>query len=715
MEVKLSIGGYAKNSIEEFEWGEGEASVEMSEDERDSLKEKRIRRFRRERIDNALAVTRMNNALAATRTAEGQDPTETYAAAQTLADVIEGNEVEGFIYAIEWLADQTDLFAIFNFLELQGGSLLHVAAAAGKNDILRLLLDLVSDHRHIAAQNDSGYTPLHIAAKTGNSGAVKTLIHRARNLSNVEGKNWIMRMQNEHGNTPLHEAVLGCHFNVVQLLLEEDLESVYLKNKAEKSPLYLALYAREPKITDLLFSRSLDPSKIEGFPPVHGAIGCPNDGTYLNLLVENIYYLELLIPGILKQILTTNMKLFAMTDSSEGNVFHFAAYTGQGRVFDELLGPKTKYLANKQDKNGDLPIHIASKKGYVDIVQKLHSLSKLLNRKGQTILHVAAKYGQNSVVRYILGHPELGKLINEIDHTGNTPLHLATKHSQPAALVPLVLDKNVEPSIRNHESLTARNIAVDQFRRVYASREALALLVLQPISDSTTELLIRRPENRDKVSCLVYSPKDIPKFDLFKDKIDSLLVVATLVATVTFAAGFAVPGGFNSSDKYDRGMATMLDKRLFQAFMICNTIAMFSSMITVINLLYAQERDFHMAAAALNFTIFSLNIALSAMSAAFLTGVSLIVGKLPWLANIIFYLGLVFLLIISSATWWECLLFIRSYGRRRPIHRLKCWLILGFIYLLRAPTYILDDEEEDGKASRTSASQPPDGAGETKR
>ncbi|XP_048138375.1 protein ACCELERATED CELL DEATH 6-like [Rhodamnia argentea] len=681
MDVELSIG-------EEDVGTSNPIKEEVEKDEMDSLKEEYIWRNRRER---------MNNALVAPRIATRQQPETLYAVASSLADVIEGADVEEFISAIERLPAQTDPSAALNFQGLPRGSLLHVAAGTGKDDILRLLVDYVSDHL-IAAQNNWGDTPLHVAAKAWGSGAAAKLIHRARDLPNMEDTNLILRKRNKHGNTALHEAVLNSHADMVRLLLGENPELVYLNNAAQKSPLYLATDIENPTIHEVLFTPSLEPSKIEGLPPVHGAVGRHNY-------------------GLVKKILEKNMKVFAMTDSGGGNVFHLAAYYDRRPVFD-LLRPETEYLAREPDMNGDLPIHIASKTGHVELIKKLHPVSHLVNERGQTILHIAAKYGRDSVVRYILRHPDLGKLINEGDQDGNTALHLAAKYSQPVTLIPLMLDRRIKPSLLNHESSTAFQIAKVRLRRNPMLREFLAIMVLLSASDKSLDSVVLRPEARDKLALIAVSHKEIQQVtDVTRDVINARLVVAALVATVTFAAGLQVPGGFRGSDtasKDDRGMATMLDKGLFQAFAICNTTAMFCSMITAIVLMYAQQKDFGIAYAGIVYASELLRVALLAMSAAFLTGVTLTVGKLPWLAQVIFYLGLIFLLIISVAALPRFMPFALLRSHRRPILRLRFWLVLSYLSLFWVPKYILDDPEEDGTASGTSASRPPDGAGESK-
>ncbi|KAI6672681.1 hypothetical protein NL676_000587 [Syzygium grande] len=64
------------------------------------------------------------------------------------------------------------------------------------------------------------------------------------------------------------------------------------------------------------------------------------------------------------------MKLFEMTDSRGGNIFHLAAYMNAPQVFN-YLGLETVYLVQQRDRNGDLPLHIASKMGYVELIEKL--------------------------------------------------------------------------------------------------------------------------------------------------------------------------------------------------------------------------------------------------------------------------------------------------------------------------------------------------------
>ncbi|KAM2099481.1 hypothetical protein FF1_026779 [Malus domestica] len=69
---------------------------------------------------------------------------------------------------------------------------------------------------------------------------------------------------------------------------------------------------------------------------------------------------------------------------------------------------------------------------------------------------------------------------------------------------------------------------------------------------------------------------------------DTQLVVATLIATVTFAAGFTMPGGYHSESGSDQGSLILSRNTAFKAFVITNTLAMAMSSCSVLVLLYSS-------------------------------------------------------------------------------------------------------------------------------
>lgn len=65
----------------------------------------------------------------------------------------------------------------------------------------------------------------------------------------------------------------------------------------------------------------------------------------------------------------------------------------------------------------------------------------------------------------------------------------------------------------------------------------------------------------------------------------TLSVMATLIATFTFTATFTIPGSFKSDD-LDAGMATLLGKASFHAFVTIDTIVVTSAMTVVITVIW---------------------------------------------------------------------------------------------------------------------------------
>jgi len=81
-----------------------------------------------------------------------------------------------------------------------------------------------------------------------------------------------------------------------------------------------------------------------------------------------------------------------------------------------------------------------------------------------------------------------------------------------------------------------------------------------------------------------------------KDTSNSCMLVATLIATIAFAAVITVPGGNNQ----DKGIPIFLSDNTFMVFVVSDALALFSSMasllmfLAILNARYAEE-DFVMA------------------------------------------------------------------------------------------------------------------------
>uniref|UniRef100_A0A6N2LYS0 Uncharacterized protein n=1 Tax=Salix viminalis TaxID=40686 RepID=A0A6N2LYS0_SALVM len=325
---------------------------------------------------------------------------------------------------------------LLNEMDEDGNKPLHLAAGYGKS---LAAFVLVRDQRveHftfpslITTQNSQEDTVLHLAAREGkDSQAIKSL---------VDSNTSVVRMKNEMGNTPLHDAAIKGNRELAIFLVSKDPEVAYYNNKYGRSPLYLAVEKGNENgiLDDLLISGASIPIYREGVDalpngksPVHAAIKRRDK-------------------DILEKIEKAKPEILRLTDEELGNSLHYASSIGFLEGVEFLL-ENFHVGAYERDSEGNYPIHLACKNDSVDVVKRYLDIfpypKEFLNKKGQNILHVAAKYGNCSVISYILKlDPKLVQpLVNATDKVGNTPLHLAAFHGRPMASLLLVRDKRVE-------------------------------------------------------------------------------------------------------------------------------------------------------------------------------------------------------------------------------------------------------------------------------
>ncbi|XP_073262190.1 protein ACCELERATED CELL DEATH 6-like [Populus alba] len=319
------------------------------------------------------------------------------------------------------------LSIIFKHVAASGNSLLHVAASHGSEDVTHLLC-----HHFpllITRENFLGDNALHLAARAGRFDKIQNLVehvkihHRTLELASL------LRMKNNKGNTPLHDAVIkGCR-EVARFLVNEDLEVSYLKNKEDKSPLYLAV-------------ESCDGEMFASF-------------------------IEAMPEGNLEKLAVGKPDTMLSEDIKGGNLLHLAA--SMGFLFGaRLLVSRCPVAASQRNDEGNLPIHVACQKGHLEVVRELLIFwldpMDFLNEKGQNILHVAAGSGQMKIVDEILRNQDLEALINEKDCDGNTPLHLAAMYCCSEIVQALVSDMRVDKMIVNNEKLKPSGVVAKLLR-----------------------------------------------------------------------------------------------------------------------------------------------------------------------------------------------------------------------------------------------------------
>ncbi|KAJ9701396.1 hypothetical protein PVL29_006651 [Vitis rotundifolia] len=445
-------------------------------------------------------------------------------------------------------------------------TILHIAAQFGQLDCVKLILQLTSSSSLLGQSNLKGDTPLHLAAREGHLTVVQALIQAAKALPDeIESGRGvdkaILRMANEGKDTALHEAVRYHHPEVVKLLIEEDPQFVYGPNISGGTPLYMAVERGHGDLVQIIIDHtSTSPaySGILGRTALHSAV-IRNDHEITAKLLE-------WKPSLAKEV-----------DEKGWSPLHCAAHFGYTTIVKQLLEKSSDksvaYLRIKPGKKTAL--HLAAIRGHKDIVDLLLSnypdCCEQVDDNGKNVLHFAMMNRQDYYPRMFLQNDGLSVrgLLNERDAQGDTPLHLLASY-----LVydeKFVLDDKVDKMGLNNENLTPKDIvsrATDRglLKRVVTSffngsKEA----GIGPLSWVPSDMIGNgSSESKDNEDNSISSWKGVG---------ETHLVVAALVATVTFAAGFTLPGGYDQND----GMATLTKKAAFKAFVVTDTLAMVSS------------------------------------------------------------------------------------------------------------------------------------------
>ncbi|KAL5559496.1 hypothetical protein UlMin_035707 [Ulmus minor] len=346
------------------------------------------------------------------------------------------------------------------------------------------------------------------------------------------------------------------------------------------------------------------------------------------------------------ELLKEDPQILATTIRSPSDTpLHIASLLGQSTIAKELLSQKPE-LATESNAQGSLPLHLAAAKGSVEIVKDLVRVNpdsclvrnrdgriplhlgvikgrvgvlpelirvrpetiRVLTRAGESVFHLCLKYNRLEALKVLVEC--CGKddgSVNLRDCDGNSLLHVAVSKKQIEMINYLLENTKVEVNTQNENGFTAldvlfhsprdtRDMAIKaSLQKAGALRSIEAQSITYSKEDTIRVASLTEPLTSQKSSSKlpVKKPKQI---DWLGRKRSSLMIVASLIATVAYQAAITPPGGVWQDDylvdsngnpvddPHNAGKSVMADTSPLEygQFMIMNTIAFLSSLSIIL-------------------------------------------------------------------------------------------------------------------------------------
>ncbi|KAM6555127.1 hypothetical protein CsatB_015889 [Cannabis sativa] len=459
---------------------------------------------------------------------------------------------------------------------------------------------------------NNGDTPLHVAVMLGNLEVVKLILDNM----NIKIIRDLLQKPNKRRNTVLHEAVKNRNLDIVKLLLEKDSSLVNFNNEDGESPLFLAIDREFYEIAFHILSKIINNVKgilsqekgswsgRNGLNVMHAAV-IRNKGLTA-IEKRNKIKGDSMIEKVLE---VYGNDILEGQDEHGWTPLHYAAHLNEFGLVNKFLS-KHSLICCIQDNEGMSPLHIAAKNVSVEALESLkegsgsyrYKMFELLDKNNQTALHVAVEskntfsIKRRFLVKKMLSFEECNYIINWKDKDENTCFHLAAKSSiMVSAFINydnsrIVLDITAV----NNESMGIIDV---YFRHVHFHLFTWLMMAvdtnyfcgkrsLESVrdlnGDDDNKLVLSSDIPKEKEMLVSFQPKQQRNN---RDIMNVNLIVATIIVSITFAAGIHIPGGYNND-----GNPILQENSSFRRFMTFNSLAFgFSSasvFLTFVSVLY---------------------------------------------------------------------------------------------------------------------------------
>lgn len=167
--------------------------------------------------------------------------------------------------------------------------------------------------------------------------------------------------------------------------------------------------------------------------------------------------------------------------------------------------------------------------------------------------------------------------------------------------------------------------------------------------------------------------------DQTKEGSQSLCIGSVLIATVTFGASFAMPGGYRADDHTNGGTPTLVGRYAFDAFTLANALAFGFSVMSTISVVFSgssmvqlRSRKRHLGMAYI-----TISISVTSLMVAFALGIYTMLAPVAHKTAIA--VCVLSSLIVVYQNWGMALnviVLIVSLYKRKGVRMMTSWRIL---------------------------------------
>ncbi|KAF5480470.1 hypothetical protein F2P56_001218 [Juglans regia] len=278
-----------------------------------------------------------------------------------------------------------------------------------------------------------------------------------------------------------------------------------------------------------------------------------------------------------KALLKRKPQLVEKVDSSGRTAFHLACAEGHTQVVKALLQANMDMcLVSDQEKR--IPLHLAAMRGHLEVIKELRiahpgSISQV-NLYGDNVLHLCVRYNCLDALKLLVESVNDEDFVNSKDNDGNSILHLAVMLGQTKTIeyllsMPQLKRKaNAKNRIGNMTALDVSETCHRDFKYLKI-QDILKAAGVRRSKDLNSPLLpALHDEEAQSAQPIIEEQPALSRFrkwwryfylcrwfkhlksrgNWIDETRGTLMLVATVIATVTFQAGLNPPGGVWQDD-----------------------------------------------------------------------------------------------------------------------------------------------------------------------